>query len=492
MAGLLGCTPAGGSAVPHDAAPSQAASTGKKPNIVFVLTDDLSMNLLKYLPAVQKMSKDGTTFSNYYVTDSLCCPSRSSIFTGRYPHSTGVFTNLGPDGGYPLFKGKHLDEDTFATDLQTAGYRTSMMGKLMNGYQPGTPAAPAQDQVPKGWNEWTLAGNAYGEYNYNLNQNGTVVHHGKKPKDYLTDVMSGRGQDFIKRSAAEKQPFMLEIATFAPHGPATPAPRDKKLFPNLKVPRTKLYGAKTKNAPSWLKAMTLTAKDTPQMDAAYRRRIRSIQAVGDMVTKLRGQLRASGVADNTYLVFSSDNGFHLGEHSMPGGKQTAFDSDINVPLVVVGPDVPKGHTTDAMASNIDLRATFDAIAGIHAPATVDGQSLAPLLSSPARKPTPRDFVLVEHHGPDTDPRDPDHPGKKAANPPSYEAIRSHTFLYVKYVDGEREYYDTAKDPRQLDNIVGSLSRVRVRELDRLISRAQSCSGQSGCARAQQLSTGTGT
>src|SRR5258708_31482159 len=136
----------------------------KKPNIVFVLADDFALNLVQYMPHVLQMQKDGATFANYFVTDSLCCPSRSSIFTGRYPHDTGVFKNVGNEGGYIVFKQRGNEQGTFAVSLVAAGYRTAFLGKYLNGYE------PRQHAAGPGWNHWFVAGNGYGEFRYALNQ----------------------------------------------------------------------------------------------------------------------------------------------------------------------------------------------------------------------------------------------------------------------------------------------------------------------------------
>src|SRR5919204_80332 len=136
-------------------APTPAAAAARPPNVVFVLTDDLSWNLVRYMPHVQQMRRRGVTFARYFVTDSLCCPSRSSIFSGRFPHNTRVFTNKPPDGGFEVFSGRGEERSTFATALQARGYHTAMMGKYLNGYLPVT------RYVPPGWNEWDGAGNAY-------------------------------------------------------------------------------------------------------------------------------------------------------------------------------------------------------------------------------------------------------------------------------------------------------------------------------------------
>src|ERR1700753_3243937 len=140
-------------ASPSHAATTQAAAAAP-PNIVFVLTDDLSWNLVQYMPQVQQLQSDGMTFTNYTVTDSLCCPSRSSIFTGKFPHNTGVFTNSGPDGGVATFRRLGNEQTTFATALRKAGYRTAMMGKYLNGYAPAAPLGGKRPYVPPGWSEW--------------------------------------------------------------------------------------------------------------------------------------------------------------------------------------------------------------------------------------------------------------------------------------------------------------------------------------------------
>ena len=136
---------------------------------MFVLADDLSSDLVPYMRQVQALQRQGTSFDRYVVTDSLCCPSRASIFTGRYPHSTGVIRNQPPDGGWPVFHAV-AEKSTFATSLARVGYRTALMGKYMNGY------APADRFIPPGWTDWAVAGEAYKAFNYNLlTRNGRRV-----------------------------------------------------------------------------------------------------------------------------------------------------------------------------------------------------------------------------------------------------------------------------------------------------------------------------
>ena len=414
-----------------------------KTNIVMVLTDDLATNLVAYMPHVQALAKQGTTFADYTVTDSLCCPSRSSIFSGRFPHDTGVYTNGGSDGGFQTFKSRGEESSTFATDLQKAGYRTAMMGKYLNGY------LPKDKYVPPGWNEWDVAGNGYPEYNYNLLENGQIKHYGH---DYLTDVVSARASSFITGSVSAGKPFLVEVATFAPHAPYTPDDPDKDKFPGLKAPRTVAYDVLPSDPPPWLAARKpLTAAEQTAIDTAFRKRVQAVQAVDRMIGSLQDTLDRAGVADHTVVVFTSDNGYHMGEHRMMPGKMTAYDTDIHVPLIVTGPGVPAGRVISQLASNIDLNPTFETLAGLTVPADVDGHSLVRLWhgQQPANW---RRSILIEHHGPDHARGDPDRQAGESADPPSYEAVRTASALYVLYANGRQEYYDTARDPLELDNI----------------------------------------
>ena len=182
-------------------------------------------------------------------------------------------------------------------------------------------------------------------------------------------------------------------------------------------------------------------------------------------------------------MFSSDNGLHTGEYRLMPGKLTAFDTDIHVPLVVVGPGVPAGTSTDAMAENIDLAKTFASIGGTDLPG--DGHSLLPLLdgSQPADW---RNAVLIEHHGSDLSGQDPDYQQPPAGNPRTYEAMRTSTFLYVEYNDGEREFYDLKTDPFELDNLAGSLPSDELAILHADLSAMENCHDGASCWQAMHV------
>jgi N-acetylglucosamine-6-sulfatase len=478
------------------AASSQPPSnTTKRPNIIFVLTDDLAVDLVQYMPHVLKMQKDGITFANYFVTDSLCCPSRSSIFSGRYPHDTGIFTNKGADGGFHAFRNWGEETATFATALAGAGYRTAILGKYLNGYQPANPAAP-------GWSSWSVAGNGYREFNYSLNQDNKVVGYGNTAADYLTDVISDRAVRFIKQSGGG--PFLIELATFAPHRPSTPAPRDADALPGVRAPRSPAFNAAPDaNAVNWLRALpALSPAEIAAIDVEYRRRAQSVLAVDKMIGDLQAAVAAIGEENNTYFVFSSDNGYHMGEHRLLAGKMTVFDTDIHVPLIVTGPGVPAGATADEITQNIDLCPTFAELAGAAAPASVDGRSLVALLAG-QKVPDWRTVALVEHHGPVAwDPADPDamdlvdqspyrapnrgpwQRGQRHGNATTYEAIRGPAWVYVEYADGEKEYHDIAADPDELRNSFSSLSDAKKASLHAILAAVQNCHSAASCQAAE--------
>jgi arylsulfatase A-like enzyme len=358
-----------------------------------------------------------------------------------------------------------------------------MLGKYLNGYM------PRQDGPDPGWSYWAVAGNGYPGYNYDFNENGNATHYGKQPTDYLTDVLAAKAVDFIKQS--DGKPFAIEVATFAPHAPYTAAPRDADAFPDLHAPQTAAFNAAPDpNAPQWLRAhKPLSAADIAGIDRDFRKRAQAVQAVDKMIGELQAAVAAIGQQNNTYFVFSSDNGYHMGEHRLMPGKMTAFDTDIHVPLIVTGPGIAPGRVLQEIADNIDLNPTFAEIGGATTAANVDGRSLVPLLHGQTVTEW-RKVALVEHHGILTDTSDPDFPEKRGGNPPSYEAIRGATWVYVEYVDGEKEYYDRATDPDELHNTYASLPADRKASLHAMVAALQSCQGAQSCAAADGSSRST--
>ncbi len=456
----------------------------RRPNIVFVLTDDLSMDLVRFMPEVQALALRGMTFDNYFVTDSLCCPSRSSIFTGNFPHDTGVFTNGGADGGIEAFYAHGNESTSFNIALQQAGYRTAMMGKYLNGYLQSRSPVPGT-YVPPGWNEWDVAGWGYPEYDYPMNINGAVHHFGHGPNDYLTNVITRRGVDFINASAKSHKPFFLELAPFTPHHPFVPAPRDAKKFPGLTAPRPANFDVLPTDAPRWLAGHPpLSPAKIARIDRAFRLRAQDVQSIDRMIGEVETAVQAHGLTRDTYIVFTSDNGLHTGEYRLMPGKLTAFDTDIHVPLVVAGPGVPAGVDVPQVAENIDLASTFASIASTHV--SSDGRSLLALLHG-KDEPDWRNAALIEHHGPAVGPGNPDAQNPISGNPPSYEAMRTPRFLYVEYDNGEHEYYALDSDPDELHNLARTLPPDRLSQLHSELTALENCHDTDACWSAGHVS-----
>ncbi|MFO1337094.1 MAG: sulfatase [Burkholderiaceae bacterium] len=434
------------------------AAFAQPPNIVFILADDLDADAAATMAQVQALITDrGTRFDHHYVNVSLCCPSRVSTLRGQFAHNSGIIGNLPPDGGFEGAYAKGIEASTIATWLKDAGYRTALFGKYLNGY-PNT--APSANYVPPGWTEWYAAngGFPYKGFDYSLNENGETVAYGHADADYMTDVLSARATGFIRRSAG--QPFFAYIATFAPHLPATPAPRHANAFPGIHVPHTPSFNeADVSDKPGWVRHLPLLSQaQIAEIDLAYRHRRQSLLAVDELVKSVMDTLQATGQLDNTYVFFASDNGFHQGQHRMPQGKMSGFEEDIRVPLSVLGPGVPAGRTVGEFSANVDFAGTFAELAGVAVPAWVDGRSLVPFL----RGQTPaawRQAMLLAHRqvtvvppfvDGNIEPPDPlEIAGVAVTNFTGLRTADGHT--YIEYRTGEFELYDNLADPDQLKN-----------------------------------------
>ncbi len=480
-----------GSAMPAGAAsPSRRAVAVRHPNVVFILTDDLSWNLVneRFTPHILQLERRGETFKNSFVSDSLCCPSRSSIFTGLFPHDTKVVRNLPPDGGFQKFQSEGLDTKTFAVGARKAGYSTSMLGKYLNGY--GDPLNATTAPVPPGWSDWHVSNSTgYAEFNFVLNDNGAFNTY-SGPENYGVDVLNSKAQSFIRANAGK--PFLLEAATFAPHAPYTPALRNADDFPGLREPRDPSFDTNNANPPSWLgQRSPLGPRQIARIDASYRKRAQAVEAVDKLLADTEATLAAKHLTDKTYIVFSSDNGYHLGQHRLSRGKQTAFDTDIRVPLIVAGPGVPHHRVVPQVTQNVDLAPTFMELAGARSRTPVEGHSLVPLLHPATSAPPWRSVALVEHQR-SNDAADPDFEGG-GSNPTTYEAIRVAArrlpgfrgpvdAVYVEYQDAQKEteYYDLKQDPYERRNTVTELTTAQRNVLHKVLARLQGCHTASAC------------
>jgi N-acetylglucosamine-6-sulfatase len=493
-----------------DAGQEPSVDASGKPNIVFILTDDLDAAAMEYMPNLKALiAAEGETFSNYFVPESLCCPSRSTTLRGQYPHNTRILTNDPPSGGFARFFDLGEEKSTVAVWLQAAGYRTMLAGKYLNGY----PLKNDPLHIPAGWTEWysPVKGDPYGEFNYSLNENGKQVAYGHQPEDYGTDVYVGKTLDFIKRSGNSTQPFFIYLAPYAPHAPYTPAPRHADLFPDAKAPRTPNFDeADVGDKPGYIRDRALlTQKQTDQIDAAYRKRLQSLQAVDEGIRSIVDTLQTQGKLENTYIFFTSDNGYHLGNHRMVLGKIAPYEEELHLRLMVRGPGVPAGKSIDYLTGNVDLAPTWAALAGAAAPNFVDGRSLVPLLGDhpPAAEKWRREFPLEYGPDPMPGPGPTETPGTQADQTleppdqdqadatvaplakqkslaiPAFRGLRLPTLSYVEYRTGEVELYDLKNDPYELNNLAGTADPKYLRQLSSRLEELAKCKGAS-CRKAE--------
>ncbi|MEN9564968.1 MAG: hypothetical protein RLZZ69_164 [Cyanobacteriota bacterium] len=440
-----------------------------KPNIIFVLTDDLDNAAIEYMPQVKSFMVDGgVSFSNYFVNVSLCCPSRATILRGQYAHNTGVYTNRKRDGSFIYLYRHGLEKSTIATWLQQQGYRNAYIGKYFNGY----PRKAPRNYVPAGWDEWAspIFDSGYMGYSFTLNENGSFVEYGDRPEDYSADVYTKKAQQFINRAANDKQPFFLYLSYFEPHQPAIPAPRHSKLFPDAFAPRTPSFDeADVGDKPKYIRELPLLSPaQKNRIDQLYQNRLRSLQAVDEGLVTLVNTLKANNQLDNTYIIFTSDNGYHLGQHRLPPEKETAYEEDIHLPLYVRGPDVPLGETRDQIVSNVDLAPTFAELAGADTPNFVDGRSLVSLFRRNVPPPTSWRQVLFLQHRLNR---------KTIPLIPDYKGLRTPNCTYVQYATGEQELYNLKQDPDQLQNLAKIIRPQVIKEYARRLIHLGSCRGE---------------
>lgn len=450
-------------------------------NVVFILADDLDWELFKQVPRLAALQDQGMTFTNQTVTDSLCCPSRTSILLGQYIHNHGVVSNLSrTGGGWPTFRKKGEHKDCLPVWLSNAGVTTGLFGKYLNEY----PASPKSARyVPPGWDQWgvpTSRGDSYTGYDYVLNGNGRLKHYGNKPGDFLNDVLTQKAVDFIQTTA---DPFFLTLSTYNPHKPAPVAIRNKDTHQATVAPRTASYNAFGTNEPSWLRGIKqFTPWKSEKLDQLWRQRAQSAESVADSVDAVMAALDETGKAASTLVVVTTDNGYHAGTHRLTKGKRTAFREDTVVPMVVIGPGITPGTRIDAMTSTIDLAPTFTSLLGAQSPTWVDGRSLVDILTTGQVPATWRTATISESMGA-SGPGDPDY---QPQAPPPFTALRTPEWLFVVYRDGERELYDLTVDPNEMNNVIGTADPGLVADLYSQVQALRSCSGDT-CRTADTLS-----
>lgn len=515
---------------------------GQQPNFVVIQTDDQTLDQLYAtftppggapIPAMPNtlasIAEKGVSFNRYYVSYPLCCPSRVSLLTGRYAHNHNVRGNVPPNGGFTGFAYRQAYSHNLATWLQGAGYRTIHIGKFLNGY--GDEPFDDGKAVPPGWNAWhsvLKADTNHYFYGYTLNDNGSLDGPFGDPGSWETREYGIRddfgcpfaplngqpclyGTDVFSRIASEEmmgtpegQPFYLQLDYTAPHGdfrrPAGPEPatRHYDSFAGAPYPHGPSEGFNEGNVndkPRFIRAAGyLSPTETHTYRVYYQKALESLRAVDEGVKQVIDTLGAMHRLRNTYVVFTSDNGFFYGEHRLTGGKFLAYEPSTHLPLLIRGPGIKPGTATGELAGNIDLAPTILELAHAEADKSVDGRSLVPYMVDPELR-SRRPFLFesfvetndVEQNGGgpvEAAPRAAGSNGASAslvAPPKDYEGIRLGPYKYIEWPDGEKELYDVNKDPNELNNKIRDANFFPIRAfLHAQLIRLENCVGRS-CA-----------
>ncbi|KAL4878815.1 alkaline-phosphatase-like protein [Aspergillus karnatakaensis] len=448
----------------------------QRPNIVFILTDDQDVHLqsLDYMPLVKKHLLDqGTYFNKHYCTTAVCCPSRVTLWTGKAAHNTNITDVNPPYGGYPKFVRQGFNENYLPVWLQNAGYNTYYTGKLFNVH------------TVSNYNNPPAAGFTGSDflldpftYNY---LNSTFQRTGETPRsyegEYVTDVLAQKAYRLLDEAVTAENPFFLTIAPSAPHAniqmsgsildpnpvftfdAPVSAERHEHLFEDVIVPRGKSFNPDTPSGANWL--LDLEQQNETNIawnDHFYRQRLRALQAVDELVDGLFDRLQQHNLLENTYIIYSSDNGFHIGQHRLQPGKSCGYEEDINIPLIIRGPGVAANYTTNIVTSHTDLAPTFFDLLGIPLREDFDGRAFPVTedgLTATAEE-SKREHVTVEYWG---FAGGEGIYGRELHENNTYKAIRivspEYNLYYSIWCTNEHELYDMNNDPEQLHNLLSS-------------------------------------
>lgn len=410
-------------AVPQVVGPVEAAED--RPNVLIVVTDDQRFDSLGVMPKTRRLVTDkGTRFTNAFATTPACCPSRASIFTGRYVHNHGVLTNDGTTTS-------DLDHTTtLQARLQENGYKTAIFGKYLNGWD--------ITRRPPHFDRWAISGAVSDLYyrNNGWNIQGAVKTIGR----YATHFIKRKTVEFIGSSTARRHPWLAYTTFTAPHAPFQPERKYARAPVPSFVPNPAVQEEDRSDKPPWVQE-----RETPLSVVKRQRRgqMRTLMSVDDAIARIVRELRETGQAGNTIIFFISDNGYLHGEHSLQG-KTTPYMPSVRVPLLLRWPaGVPQGATDDRLVANVDVAPTvMDALDLPVDPLEMDGRSLLDLSWE-------RDRLLLEYWA------------RSGRNTPDWGGMITSDHQYMEYYEDEdfggepifAEYYNISLDPYQLENLI---------------------------------------
>lgn len=474
-------------------------------NIVLILVDDQDVELGGMTPMKKTrglIGDAGVVFANAFAVTPLCCPSRSAVLTGKYPHNHLVRNNSLSGNCSSAQWQKVMEPQAIPVYMKKSGYQTFYAGKYLNQY--GHPTVGGVAHVPMGWDHWHgLVGNSK-YYNYTLSVNGAAEKHGDNyQRDYLTDLIANRSVEFLE-SRKRHVPFFMVLATPACHSPWTEAPRYSKSYISTKAPRHGSFNVHGKNKHWLIRQAKTPMKNTSIqfLDNAFRKRWQTLLSVDDLVEKVIKTLEQVKELNNTYIFYTSDNGYHTGQFSLPIDKRQLYEFDIRVPLLVRGPGIKPKQNIKEPVLNIDLAPTFMNIAGYDTWKSMDGRSFLPLVDPSQNKTHWRTDFLVEYTGEGKDKADPmcPHvgPGETECFPDcvcedafnnTYACVRTLSKInlqYCEFADRENfvEVYNLTSDPHQLTNLAKAVDPTLLVKMNQRLIKLESCSG-SDCRTVQQ-------
>lgn len=462
------------------------------PSIILINLDDadyqmFSPEMLKLYPHIKGLVDQSLSFTNLHVTTPFCAPSRAALFRGQYAHRTGVRVNI-PDyplslsfrGGYSEFLRQKHEQEELGVWMRRAGYHTMMIGKYHhNGFD---------FKIPPGWDDFYMSngGRYMGTYRF-TNRDNRDGGHSKNPDDvYRTDqekidairLIKLHTEKQTRHSAANSfsirrkpklkttssttsngsQPFFLYLAPLAPHRPVgndftnmVHKARYDDWHPELRIPKTPDFDtAPLSDKPPHRQSPPYTEAELDLLHLEYLSRARAVKSVDDLLGEILETLKACGIRRSTYIFFTSDNGYQLGQHRLHG-KLYPYRICTNVPLYVSGPGITGGTTADHLLGHIDLCPTILELAGAKIPEFIDGKSFTPLLKNPkaTNETTWREPVVIENW------QAKRNRGKNFLG--AYSGLRYHNEIYVEWINGDKEFYDFSADPHELSNAFEDLS-----------------------------------
>ena len=429
-----------------------AEKNDKKPNFLFILVDDQPHDAVGFserypflkTPNIDKLASEGVNIKNFFVTQSICSPSRASFLTGTYPHIHGVNQNN---------KFVDPDWDTYApysVHLQKNGYETAHIGKIHMAHKRG------KKHIRPGFDYW-FSFIGQGQYfDPRVNDNGIET----QEKGYITDILTKKTIDWLENKRDSNKPFSLNLWHKAVHEKHLPAPRHKDLFKNEKLPEPPhdTHKETFKGKPEWQRRKTfgfkwkkgdvipaeLKEKKWPINKYKNMQLLRSLIAVDESLGKVIEALEKIGELENTVIIYSSDNGYFMGEHTFKD-KRLAYENSIRVPMIIRYPRLIKESTEiDEQCLNIDLAPTILDLAGIDKPNYMQGESMLDIITGKKNSKW-RKSILFEYYVDDAWP----YAG------PDQLAVRTNQFKLVdNFLENDiDELYDLINDPGEMNNLI---------------------------------------